>query len=165
MSAPGATQLHVVQLSTCRRTGQPSVVLEDAAHARWLAFYLPANEANRLSRCLGAGPRTCSPIYELVEQLVRGLDARVVRVELDCDDDGVSACLVLDRDGSTASLGCHPADAMALAIRAGAPIVATPAAMARARPVADLLRSGDLPAGADADGLARWLERVSPSDF
>jgi bifunctional DNase/RNase len=165
MSAPreGATELHVVQLSTCRRTGQPSVVLEDAAHTRWLAFYLPANEANRLSRCLGAGPCACAPIYDLVEQLVRGLDARVVRVELDCDEAGVSASLVLDREGSAASLGCHPADAMALAIRAGAPIVATPAAMARARPVAELLRDQEPAAG--GEDLARWLERVSPRDF
>jgi bifunctional DNase/RNase len=166
MTGPGPTEMRVVQLSTCRRTGQPSVVLEDTARTHWLAFYLPANEANRLSRCLGSGPCTCAPIYDLVEQLVKGLDARVARVELDCDEAGVSACLVLDRDGTTASLGCHPADAMALAIRAGAPIVATPAAMARARPVAELLRDErSRGAGADPDGLARWLASVSPSDF
>jgi bifunctional DNase/RNase len=166
MSAPGpgTTELHVVQLGTCRRTGQPSVVLEDAEHTRWLAFYLPPSEANRLSRCLGSGPCSCAPIYDLVDQLVAGLEARVARVELDCDDAGVSASLVLERQGSPASLGCHPADAMALAIRARAPIVATAAAMARARPVVELLR-GEGAAGPDPDGLARWLASVSPSDF
>jgi len=39
-------------VSTCRHTGQPLVLLQAEGRDRWLAFYLPMNEANRLARPL-----------------------------------------------------------------------------------------------------------------
>ena len=42
------------------------VLLEDVDRSRWLSFYLPMNEANRLARVLG---KTCCagvPIFDLI---------------------------------------------------------------------------------------------------
>ena len=46
------------------------VLLQAEGRDRWLAFYLPMNEANRLAHCLGMSPCACTPIFELTEQLV-----------------------------------------------------------------------------------------------
>jgi len=45
-----------------------------------------------------------------------------------------SAGLVVERDGREMLLPCHPADAVALAVRAGKPIMAHDSALAHARP-------------------------------
>ena len=84
------------------------------------------------------------------------LGAAVVRAYLEGDKRGISA--VLERDGLELALPCHPADALALAVRARAPILAQDSALALARPAP--------PSTPDAgDHVRQWLDRVSPGDF
>jgi bifunctional DNase/RNase len=73
------TPMRVIEVSTCRQTGQPLVLLQAEGRDRWLAFYVPMNEANRLARCLGMTSCPCTPIFELAEQLVGHMGAAVVR--------------------------------------------------------------------------------------
>jgi bifunctional DNase/RNase len=68
----------------------------------------------------------------------------------------VWASLVLSRAGAVVRLTCHPADALALALRARAPILASEGALAHACPADHELR---------AHAVRRWLDRLSPSDF
>lgn len=42
----------------------------------------------------------CTPIFELTEQLIGHLGATVVRASLEGDERGISAGLVLERDGA-----------------------------------------------------------------
>jgi len=51
---------------------------------------------------------------------------------------------------------CHPADALALALRARVPILASDAALAHACPADQELR---------AHKVGRWLDGVRPADF
>ncbi|HKZ04436.1 MAG TPA: bifunctional nuclease domain-containing protein [Methylomirabilota bacterium] len=156
MNSHDLTPMRVLDLSTCRITGQPALLLEDAAGTQRLAFYLPLNEANRLSRALGMGECSCTPIFELTESVIAALPARVLRAELEGDEHGISGALVLVQHGLELRLPSHPADALALAIRARAPILATASALARA---------------CRAEGAARrtevrqWVDRVRPDDF
>ena len=55
------------------------VMLQVEGRDRWLAFYIPLNEANRLARCLGMTSCPCTPIFELTEQLIGHLRAEVRR--------------------------------------------------------------------------------------
>lgn len=113
-------------------------------------------EANRLARCLGMASWTCTPIFELTEQLVGHLGATVVRACPEGDERGISAGLVLDRGGAELLIPCHPADALALAVRARAPIVAGDSALVHAR------ATGTPP---PRDAMRDWLDRVRPADF
>jgi bifunctional DNase/RNase len=63
---------------------------------------------------------------------------------------------VLERDGLEMILPCHPADAIALAVRASKPIVAHDSALAHAR------SASNPPDGA---AVQDWLDQVSPGDF
>lgn len=132
------------------------VMLQVEGHDRWLAFYIPMNEANRLARCLGMTQCPCTPIFELTEQLIGHMGATVVRAWLEGDERGISAGLVLERDGAELLLPCHPADAVALAVRARVPIVAEDSALAHAR-------SGGTPPPEDV--MRDWLDQVRPADF
>jgi uncharacterized protein len=150
------TEMRIVDLCTCRQTSKPMVLLEDVDRSRWLSFYLPMNEANRLARVLG---KTCCanvPIFDLVGEMVQAGGLEVVRAEIDGDDRGVSATLVVRREGRDLAMVCHPADALALALRAKAPILASPGALAHACPADHELRS---------HAVRRWLDQLRPADF
>jgi len=150
------TEMRVVDLCTCRQTSKPMVLLEDVARSRWLSFYLPMNEANRLARVLG---KTCCagvPIFDLIDDMAEAGGLELVRAEIDGDQQGVNASLVVRRDGHDLAMTCHPADALALALRAQVPILASDAALAHAGPADHELR---------AQAVRRWLDRLRPADF
>ncbi len=147
--------MHVIDLCSCPASDSPMVLLEDDSGARWLAFYLPMNEANRLARVLGRA-HGCVPIFDLAERLAQTMGAAVSRAEIHGDERGVRATLVYERDGADVAFDCHPADAMAIALRSKAPILAADSALAHACPVNGELRPR---------AVRRWLSDVSPSDF
>ncbi len=137
-----------------------TLVLEDETGGLALGFLVPMNEAGRLARVLGLSQCRCAPIYELVLGMAARLGASVGRAVLHHEPEGICATLVLEHPALDLVLPCHPADAIALALRARAPIYATPAAVAQACPVAKLRACGT-----DHPDVARWLERVRPDDF
>jgi bifunctional DNase/RNase len=143
------------------------VMLQVEGRDRWLAFYIPMNEANRLARCLGMAPCPCTPIFELTEQLIGHLQAEVRRAHLEGDERGISAGLVLERDGLEMVLPCHPADAVALAVRAGKPIMAHDSALAHARaaPLSTQADAASEPPPTARDAVQAWLDQVRPADF
>lgn len=137
-----------------------TVVLETQTGNLALGFIIPLNEANRLARVLGLTRCRCAPIYDMVLELVAHLGASVARTVLDCEDQGIYATLVLAEDKAPFELRCHPADGLALALRARAPIYATAEALAHACPLSEPHRHG----GDDGD-VTQWLDRVRPDDF
>ena len=148
------TEMRVVQVCTCQKTDRPIVLLEDAGRSRWLSFYLPTDEANRLARVLRGRP--CVPVFDLLGQVATAAELEVVCAEIDGDARGVSAALVLSRGERVFKFGCHPADALALALRVGAPILASDEALAHACPADPELQ---------ARAVRRWLDQLRPTDF
>ena len=129
------TPMLIRRLTHCPGHGQATVVLEDVARRLQLAFLIPMNEAHRLARILGISPCPCVPVLDLIDGLLTHFKARVLRVVLDGDDVEVSGTLyIIGNDGET-TMSCHPADGLALAERAGAPIYATDEVLRHACPL------------------------------
>ena len=150
------TPLRIVDVFTCPKSGSPMVLLEDEARARWLGVCLPMNEANRLARTIGKTRCSSVPVFDLLQRLAETKHLCVLRAELDGDEQGVRAALVYRDRGSQLVFPCHPGDALAMAVRAGAPIVASESAMAHATPVDATLRE---------ETVRAWLQGLRPSDF
>lgn len=148
------TRMQVKGLTHTPGADRALVVVETENGARSLAFFVPHDEANRLGRVLGLAGCPCSPVYELILELAAGLGAAIDRAELDAHADGITARIGLRHSGGVLQLSCHPADALALAVRTGVSVYATPSVVARACPRPE----------ADAD-VTRWLARVRPADF
>lgn len=155
------TQLRLGGLTHCPDHGRAILALEDLA-GRWrLALAVEPHEAGRLGRELGQAGCRCNPIYDFIQALVATFEAGLLKVVLDdVNGAGVGAFLYLGREGAELPVACYPPDAVALALRAQAPIYATPEAMAHACPTP--LPPDPPPGSAD---LRRWLERVTPQDF
>lgn len=152
--------MRVRALSPTPETGFATLVLENLTGQLGLGFLIPMNEASRLARVLGLAGCRHVPVYELAFDLVVRLEASVARIVLDDESRGICATLVIERADAETAFRCHPADAIALALRSNAPIYATAAAMARAC----RLTGGERREVHGID-LARWLERVRPEDF
>jgi bifunctional DNase/RNase len=166
------TLLQVTGLTRKPDSDDATLILRDAAGDRGLGFVIPMNEANRLARVLGLGSCRCAPVYELLLDLARHGGLVLERAVLDGDAEGICAAVVVRRDGEPVEVSCHPADAVALAVRSSSPIYATAAAMAHACPLVDGCRrspevaAADSPAsGAGDPDVARWLDGVRPEDF
>jgi bifunctional DNase/RNase len=119
------TPMLISRLTHCPGHGQATVVLEDVARRLQLAFLIPMNEAHHLARILGISPCACVPVLELIDGLLTHFKAHVLRMVLDGDDVEVSGTLYIKGNDGEATMPCHPADGLALAERAGAPIYAT----------------------------------------
>jgi bifunctional DNase/RNase len=155
---PQLTPMSVVGLQPRPEAGDAILVLA-TPDRRCLGLVVPMNEGNRLARVLRLAGCPCTPVYDLLRDVAARAGLAIHRAVVDAACGGFGAGLVFTDRGGEVCFDCHPADAVALAVRAGAPILATVRALAHACPA-------PVSGGAcEAHQVARWLEEVKPADF
>jgi bifunctional DNase/RNase len=105
-------------------TNMPILLLQDHGGRLVLPIWIGAFEAGAIAAEL-EGHRWPRPMtHDLLKATIEGLGARVVRIDVTHLQEGTFfATLVLEReDGTELRLDCRPSDAVALAVRAAAPI-------------------------------------------
>jgi bifunctional DNase/RNase len=148
--------MRIRELTRCAKHQRVLITLDDVESARHVTFYADAEDARRLARELRSSPRVCHPIFDFIQELLRRWHAAPVRVVLEnVNGDGIGATVYLRQGELEAGISCYPPDALALALRTGVPIYATPDVLSH---------SGACPPLRDHE-MARWLERVQPQDF
>src|SRR5262245_36353255 len=153
------TPVRVRGLHGVARDAEAVLVVETLAGGGAFAFRIPPGEAARVARVLGLAGCRRVPVYELIGALAAGLGGRLSAAVLEMRPGGVVGRVRIvpsEGDEHVLELPCRPADAIALALRVGAPIYATGAPLAPCAPDT---------AGGDASSVAAWLERVRPRDF
>jgi bifunctional DNase/RNase len=142
------------EMHACDTHDAAVIVLEDVDRSRRLTFSADPGEARRLADAVSRGPRACHPIYDFVRALLRALGTAPARVVLeDVDGRGIGALVVIRQGETDLAITCYPTDAVAIALREGLSIYATPAALDHAAPMAR------------GDEVARWLHELRPGDF
>lgn len=117
-------QVDVSGIALEARTGAPLVVLRERAEPhRLLPIFLGAPEASAIALA-ATGQRPPQPlVHDVMAALVRSLDGTVERIEVTGSADGAFvASIAVDAPGGTRRVGSRPSDALALAVRMGAPI-------------------------------------------
>lgn len=112
--------------SSNSRSSYPQVVLKEAEGDSYLYIVIGRFEAAAISMAHGK-QRPARPIsYDLAHQILVGVDARVVRVEItDLHESTYYAEVhLVDDEGKSHVLDARPSDAIALALRFSAPIYA-----------------------------------------
>ena len=141
-------------------TNLPIVILKDPDGHRVLPIWVGAVEANAVALQIEnvAPPRPLT--HDLVRSVLTELGAELVRVVIhDLRDSTFFAYLELRRGNETTLVDVRPSDALALALRAKAPVFVHPRVIDRAS-------STDIsPEEADHDRLQRWLESLDPEDL
>jgi bifunctional DNase/RNase len=155
-------ELYVMGIALDTRTGTPIVVLNDQENRRALPIWIGTAEASAIIRQLenikSARPMTHDLMFNLLETTGYSL----TKIEInDLSSDTYYASLYLShKDGHAHVIDARPSDAIALALRAQAPIYAT------ANVVADGTISTDQERDeAEAEAFRKFVSDLKPSDF
>jgi uncharacterized protein len=127
-------RLNLVSVGMVEDTGSVVLVLRAPDQARLLIMQVGLLEGRAIA-LEAEGVRAPRPLtHELALDVIERLGARIFQVQIrEFKDQVFFANLVLEESGGRKlELDARPSDAIALALRAGAPIYATPQVMAEA---------------------------------
>ena len=140
-------------------SNMPVVILRDAGDGVFLPIWVGIFEANAIAIAMEkiATPRPMT--HDLLNNLVRELDARVERIVInDLKDNTFFARIHLSRAGATWTVDSRPSDAIALALRCQSEIFVEEEVLEKSK---TLRADGD----PDPERLKKWLEEVNPEDL
>jgi bifunctional DNase/RNase len=156
-------------------TSTPLLLLEEVAGERVLPIFIGAPEAAAIAYALQGveSPRPMS--HDLLGHVISALGAKLFAVEItELSDNTFFASLRLVRSGQEITVSSRPSDAVALALRVGAPILVSDELMALEGKVMQLTYDEDdeeyveldTPDEADlVEQLRAFLDHVRPEDF
>jgi bifunctional DNase/RNase len=159
-------------------TSTPLLLLEEVGGERVLPIFIGAPEATAIAYALGnvETPRPMS--HDLLGNVIGSLGAQLFSVEItELVDNVFYANLRLLRDREEISVSARPSDAVALALRIGAPILVNDELMARQGRVFSIEDEDEDDDAEEADEtdpaneaelvaeLHDFLETIKPEDF
>lgn len=139
----------------------PIVMLRDLGESRALLIWIGEPEANAILMVLESIQAPRPMTHDLLSSVFDALEAKLERIAItEMRDRTFYAVLELNQGGKTFSIDARPSDAIALALRAEAPIYVSEEVMeANAIPI----NPSEEPA--DDEEFRRFLENVKPGDF
>jgi bifunctional DNase/RNase len=147
-------------------SNMPIIILRDEDDKRSLPIWVGIFEANAIALELEkiATPRPMT--HDLIKNILEAIEARVVKVAVtDLKDNTFFAVLHLQLGDTEYTVDSRPSDAIALALRVGAPIYVDEDVVRRAKTL-EVSKEGAEPAKPDdPERLREWLQNIKPEDF
>ena len=142
---------------------QPIVLLKTADGNKFLPIWIGHPEAAAILMKL-QGASTPRPMtHDLVTEVLGQLEAKIVRIAVtELRENTFYAMITVAIDGSEIELDSRPSDAIALAVRSGAPIYAAEAVIEES---AIEFEQEDVNEEAVVEEFKRFLDDVKPEDF
>ncbi len=158
-------EMKVTGLTIDPFTNMPIIILKDAEEKSALPIWIGLIEASAIATELERIPLARPMTHDLMKNVLQTLDVEIQKIEVnDLCDNTFYARIYLRHDGKEFVIDSRPSDAIALALRASAPIFVD-------KKVIEKSRSIDL--GKETKGLGKgeqqkWteiLENLNPEDF
>ena len=140
-------------------SNMPIIILKNKAGDAVLPIWVGIFEANAIAMQLEniVSPRPMT--HDLLKNVIDQLQAQIRRIVItDLRDNTFFATILLQRDASELSIDARPSDAMALALRAEAPIFVE-------QSVLDKSSAGETGDAEETERLRKWLESVDPEEL
>jgi hypothetical protein len=141
-------------------TNMPIIILRDVDGQKVLPIWVGIFEANAIALQIEnvATPRPMT--HDLLKNVINDLKATVQKIVVcDLKENTFFALVYIGVNGDTIVVDARPSDAIALALRARAPIFVEESVIENAK-TADF--NGEKP---DADRLQKWLESLDPDEL
>lgn len=141
-------------------TNMPIIMLRDPDSEAVLPIWVGLYEANAIALQLEniSTPRPMT--HDLLKNLIAHLHAKVEKIVItELKENTFYALIHLDQEGKALTVDSRPSDAIALALRAGAPIFVEDEVISRAKSV-DMTKDAG-----DSDRLRQWLEKLDPDEL
>lgn len=141
-------------------TNMPIVVLRDVKGERILPIWVGIFEANAIALQIENVTTPRPMTHDLLRNVIHDLKGTVERIVVsDLKDNTFYAIIYLRVGGEIVAVDSRPSDAIALALRARAPIFVEESVIESARTVEATPEKGD------AERLQKWLESLDPEDL
>ncbi len=141
-------------------TNMPIVILKDPEDRRALPIWVGIFEANAIALELEKVSTPRPMTHDLLKNILEGLGITVQQVIVnDLKENTFYATIELNHNGSVVTIDSRPSDAIALALRANAPIFVTEKVVSQAKNI-EVSEEKE-----DTDRWKEWLENLKPEDF
>ena len=146
-------------------TNTPIVILKDLTEKKaipiWIGLFEASAIATELEKIAFSRPMT----HDLMNEMLKTLGIEVSKIEV-CDlrNNTFFANIFLIKSGESVVIDARPSDAIALALRANAPIYVDEKVIEKSRSIDVGAKIQDLEQLKD-DKLKDFLENLSPEDF
>lgn len=141
-------------------TNAPIVILKAEGGTRLLPIWIGLFEANAIALEMEKISTQRPMTHDLLKNLVELLGATVERAVVDnLRENTFFATIYLQSAGRELRLDARPSDAIALALRTGAPLYVTHDVLARSRGIELTEDLGDV------EQWRQWIDSITPGDF
>jgi uncharacterized protein len=141
-------------------TNLPIILLRDRDGQRVLPIWVGASEANAIALQIENITTPRPMTHDLLRNVIHDLKAEIRKVVVsDLKDNTFYALIHLEVNGEALAVDARPSDAIALALRARAPIFVEDR-------VIDNAKTNDFaPDKTDVERLQKWLESLDPDEM
>src|SRR6188768_4170657 len=155
--------MHIYRVSFDLGSKQPIVLLKTAEGNRFLPIWIGHPEAAAILMKL-QGAATPRPMtHDLVTDMLEQLDAQVIRITVtELKESTFYASITVQQNGSELEIDSRPSDAIALAVRADAPIFAADDVIEES---AIEFEGEEVNEEEIVDEFKQFLEHVTPDEF
>jgi hypothetical protein len=144
----------------------PIIILRDDEEKRSLPIWIGIYEANAIALELEKIETPRPMTHDLIKNILETIEARVLKVVVtDLKENTFYAVLHLQLGGAEHTVDARPSDAIALALRAGAPIYVDEEVVRKAQNLEAGKEGGEPMKADDPDRLREWLQNIKPEDF
>ncbi|HWP47068.1 MAG TPA: bifunctional nuclease family protein [Candidatus Limnocylindrales bacterium] len=141
-------------------TNMPIVILRDLEDKKALPIWVGLFEANAIALELEKISTPRPMTHDLMKDIIEGLNATVNKIVVnDLKNNTFYATIQLTTNGNKIVIDSRPSDAIALALRVGAPIYVAREVIEKAKSI-DMNQESE-----DTEKLKEWLENLKPEDF
>ena len=142
-------------------SNMPIIILRDEEEKRSLPIWVGIFEANAIALELEKISTPRPMTHDLIKNILESVDAKVEKIVVnDLRDNTFFALIHLRLGEEEMTVDSRPSDAIALALRVGAPIFVDEDVVRRAKSVEVAPKESD-----DQEKLKEWLENLKPEDF
>ena len=141
-------------------TNMPSIILRDKDGQRVLPIWVGVFEANAIALQIENVTTPRPMTHDLLRNVLADLKADIVKIVVsDLKENTFYALIHLMVNGETMAIDARPSDAIALALRARAPIFVEDRVIDHAKTIDYAPEKGD------TERLQKWLESLDPDDM
>jgi bifunctional DNase/RNase len=143
----------------------PIIILRDDEEKRSLPIWIGIYEANAIALELEKIETPRPMTHDLIKNILETIEARVQKVVVtDLKENTFYAVLHLQVGTTEYTVDSRPSDAIALALRVGAPIYVDEEVVRKAKSL-EVGKEAEAVKADDPDRLREWLQNIKPEDF
>ena len=154
-------EMKVMGIALDTRTGSPIVVLHDLDNRRALPIWIGSAEASAIIRKIEKLSVTRPMTHDLIVDIVKQTGYTIDRIEInDVEKETYYATIFLTNGENEITIDSRPSDAIAVAMRADAPIFVTANVLMNGAVSTDSARDEE-----EAEEFKDFIQSIKPSDF